>query len=147
MLKTSITLILALVLNAQCGEHQSQPANNSVNTSEQKSQEGPRSEKTECDFSSFKALKMSSLPAVMLVKPMYPPEAREQKITGTVRVKVLVDKKGNVVRACAVEGDEMLREAAVAAALKSKYRAGLWNSYQAERYDYAELIISYNFVL
>ena len=83
----------------------------------------------------------------MLVKPAYPPEAREQRIRGTVRVKVLVDEKGNVVRACAVEGDEIFWEAAEGAALKSKYKAGLWNNHQAEGYDYAEFIVSYDFVL
>jgi hypothetical protein len=45
-----------------------------------------------------------------------------------------------------VEGDEMLREAAEAAALKSKFNAGLWSSHQAERYDYGEFIISHSFV-
>jgi TonB family protein len=147
MLRTSITLIFISFLYIQCSERQSQPVNNSANLSQQESQTSAGLEKKECDFTSFKALKMNSLPAVMLVKPVYPSKAKEQKMTGTVRVKVVVDKKGNVVRACAVEGDVLLREAAEAAALKSKFNAGSLSSHQAERYDYGEFIISYNFVL
>jgi len=146
MLKISIILMLTAVLNIQCNQHQSRSVTDSVNVPRAENRESAEFEKDMCDFSRFRILKMNSLPAEKMVKPKYPPEAKGQNLKDTVRVKVLVNKQGNVIRACAVEGNEKLRKAAEAAAIESKFKVGLWNSYQAERYDYAEFTISYNFV-
>jgi hypothetical protein len=42
--------------------------------------------------------------------------------SGRVKVKVLIDRKGNVVKACAVEGHPLLREPARRAALEWKFK-------------------------
>ena len=142
----SLILLLASFSGIQSCERKPSPTSHGINSTQQQSQRDPKARVLECDFSSFKALKMHSLPAVSLITPTYPAEAKDRRIGGTVHVKVIVDEKGTVLKACVIEGDESLRKAAEAAALEAKFKPGLWNSYLAERYDYAEFIITYNFV-
>ena len=59
--------------------------------------------------------------AISLPKPVYPPEAREAKVVGSVTVQVTCDEEGNVVSAKAVSGHPLLRDAAVDAALLAKF--------------------------
>jgi TonB family protein len=54
--------------------------------------------------------------AVKKVQPLYTPEAKAAKVSGTVRVQILVSEEGNVIEAVIVEGPELLRESALAAA-------------------------------
>lgn len=54
-------------------------------------------------------------------QPAYPPEAKAAGVEGTVTVKILVDEDGRVVKAEAVSGPALLREASVAAALQTRY--------------------------
>lgn len=56
-----------------------------------------------------------------LPKPKYPEEARKANVIGRVTVKVLIDEKGNLVSAEAIEGPEVLRASAVEAARKAKF--------------------------
>ena len=87
-------------------------------------------------------------PAISLPQAVYPEEAKAQKLHGQVIVKVLVNLHTGVVeKACVASGDEVLGRAATEAALKSRY-APDWgnNKYLAERYNYIETQISYNFV-
>lgn len=60
--------------------------------------------------------------AVYLVKPVYPPEARQAGAEGAVRVKITVDEEGGVVSAKAIEGDSMLRTVCEEAARRTKFR-------------------------
>jgi len=60
--------------------------------------------------------------AVELPKAIYPDEARKTHAAGTVQVKVLVDETGKVMTAVAVFGPEELREAAVKAAVRAKFK-------------------------
>ncbi|MDQ3801551.1 MAG: energy transducer TonB [Acidobacteriota bacterium] len=55
-------------------------------------------------------------------KPDYPQEAKEVCADGIVNVDVTIDENGDVVSAEAVSGDELLREPAVQAAKKAKFR-------------------------
>ncbi len=48
--------------------------------------------------------------------------AKAAKIQGTVQVQVFVDQKGKVIKACIISGHPFLREAAINAALKCKYK-------------------------
>ena len=58
---------------------------------------------------------------ISLPRPVYPPEARQAGVTGTVRVLVTVDEQGNVAEAEAVSGPAMLQTAAVEAAWQAKF--------------------------
>jgi len=103
-----------------------------------------------CDFSSYKPFKggMLQAPGVSLPQPQYPQEAKDRKLQGTVSVRVLVNlRSGLVERACVAEGDEVLGQAAVQAALKAKFAPDWGHSkYLAERYSYVETLIKYNFM-
>ena len=70
-----------------------------------------------------KPLEVGSLndKAVSLPKPPYPPEARRQKVSGPVTVRVVVDENGNVTSAKAIDGPELLRPVAEAAARNAKF--------------------------
>lgn len=65
--------------------------------------------------------------AKTLVKPIYPPAAVKNKASGAVNVTVTVDFQGNVIAAEAVSGNELLREASVAAARQAKFAPHLVN--------------------
>jgi len=60
--------------------------------------------------------------AIELPQPVYPEEAKPRNVHGTVKVEVTVDEEGNVSKAAAVEGPKELREAAVAAAKKARFK-------------------------
>ncbi len=60
--------------------------------------------------------------AVDLPKAVYPEEARKSHAAGTVQVQVLVDETGKVISATAVFGPEELRDAAVKAAQRAKFK-------------------------
>jgi len=59
--------------------------------------------------------------AILLARPEYPAAARKNREAGMVKVQILIDELGNVVRAEAVDGPPNLRDAAVAAAWKSRF--------------------------
>ncbi len=86
---------------------------------------------------------MLSSRVISLPRPVYPEEARQQKVAGVVRVLATVDESGSVAEAEAVSGSPMLQEAAVTAAKQAKFeplgRAG--------RPARTKTIISYNFQL
>lgn len=61
------------------------------------------------------------------VEPVYPVEAKEQGVEGAVVVEVSLDEKGNVFNAHALTGHSLLREAAVEAVKKWKFKqARIW---------------------
>jgi TonB family protein len=60
--------------------------------------------------------------ALYLPPPEYPNEAREKCAGGQVAVDVLLDEKGEVIAAEVVSGDKTLREAAIEAVKKAKFR-------------------------
>jgi TonB family protein len=59
--------------------------------------------------------------ALTLPLPVYPAEARAAQAAGSVTVKVVVDEYGTVISASAVSGHELLRQAAVNAALQARF--------------------------
>jgi TonB family protein len=59
--------------------------------------------------------------ASILPRPVYSEEARRQKATGRVTVKVVVDENGKVVSAHAIDGAQILREPAEAAARRAVF--------------------------
>ncbi|HEX7295253.1 MAG TPA: TonB family protein, partial [Pyrinomonadaceae bacterium] len=54
--------------------------------------------------------------AISLPKPVYTEEAKRQKASGRITVRVVVDENGKVISAKAMNGPAVLREAAEAAA-------------------------------
>ncbi len=72
---------------------------------------------TDADVLPGKALKKA--------QPKYPKEAKKARVEGTVKVNIVVDEKGRVVKADAVSGDVLLREAAEKAALKWRFEPTL----------------------
>jgi TonB family protein len=78
---------------------------------------------------------------ISLPRPTYPDEAREEKITGAVRVLATVDEQGNVVEAEAISGSPKLQAAAVAAAKQAKFEPLMTNGRPVK----TKSVISYNF--
>ena len=144
-MKTPFTLTLAFLLVAQGGgcrrsAQQSPP---------QAKQSSAETQKKECDFSEYRPLQLSAAtlgsPILSIPAPEYPPEARERKVAGRVTVRTLINvSSGLVERACAIDGDESLKSAAEAAALKMKLSP--YNDYIKQKYTYASGTVIYNFV-
>ncbi len=62
------------------------------------------------------------LKAVDMVKPAYPAEAKQQSLSGTVRLQALISKTGEVAAVRVLEGAPMLVGAAVDAVRQWKYQ-------------------------
>ena len=58
---------------------------------------------------------------VSKVNPVYPPEAKKDKIEGTVLLEITIEKTGEVSSVTAVKGPEALREAAATAVRQWRY--------------------------
>lgn len=80
--------------------------------------------------------------AETLAKPAYPAAAQAVRAEGAVSVQVLIDEAGAVISADAVSGHPLLREAARAAALGSKFKPTVING-QAVK---VSGVIVYNFL-
>lgn len=61
--------------------------------------------------------------ALELPKPSYPQMAKYERVEGTVKVRVRINEKGEVVNAWAICGPPLLRDAAVSAARKARFSA------------------------
>ena len=61
--------------------------------------------------------------------PKYPAKAKEQGVSGTVKVQLLISEQGQVVEATATDGPEQLREAAVLAARKWTFKPVVMGRY------------------
>jgi protein TonB len=59
--------------------------------------------------------------AINLPPPTYPDAAKRMRVSGTVQVDVILDESGKVVSATASSGPTILRDAAIAAALKARF--------------------------
>jgi TonB family protein len=106
----------------------------------------------ECDFTTYQPVRESHFVQRTVrkkVKPIYPPEAANRGIQGWVNVKILVDRDGNVEKACAVDGDQTLRYAAEKAALQWKFKPyfGRANAHKAGSRKYMVDVIPFNFDL
>jgi TonB family protein len=140
-----LLLMLSTSLQAQCDARYEQSSKAQTNTTQQTNALSQKV-KDECDFSSYKPATVSHFVQFALktkVKPEYPTEAVQRGIQGKISVKILVDRDGNVVKACALNGDEVLRRAAEEAALQWKFKRNV----VAGRQSYVQAGISFNFVL
>jgi len=101
-----------------------------------------------CDFSERGPLRMSSDwlwrgGIVKRVEPTYPPEAKRRHIHGKILVRVLINRNGEVERACG-SGERLLRHAAEDAALQWIFRTPELNG---EKIAYIEQTLVFDFVL
>jgi TonB family protein len=79
----------------------------------------------ECDFKQYKYLVIDHFPSDWILKkvqPKYPNVAKDAKIEGSIHVQLLVDREGNVFKACVTQGHPLFQEAAKAAALEYKFK-------------------------
>lgn len=79
--------------------------------------------------------------ALKLVKPPYPQEAKDRRLTGTVKIRVKINEKGDVIQARAACGKGILESASEEAAWLSKFSPTLLNGQPVE----VTGVIVYNF--
>ncbi len=80
--------------------------------------------------------------AISMPKPAYPDEARAARVSGTVTVSVVIDQKGNVIRACAMQGPSLLMRASEVAAYNAVFTPTKLNGQPVK----VTGVINYNFV-
>jgi TonB family protein len=115
-----------------------------------KSSSSRSSDKDSCDFSKYKRLKeLHTLyeAVVKRVDPKYPPAARSVRANGKVIVRILVNKKGDVVEACVIEGHPLLRAASVEAAKQWKFKKNFGFVDYKPKERFAEADLTFNFGL
>lgn len=81
--------------------------------------------------------------ALKKVQPLYPVEARQAGVSGTVKVQILISKEGRVIEATALDGPEQLLQAALDAARQWTFKP-VTLSGQAVRMSG---VLSFNFTL
>lgn len=84
----------------------------------------------------------SPMRALTLPRPAYPALARAAKVSGTVKVQVIIDESGKVIAAQAIEGHPLLYAASVAAARGALFTSPKSNGQPVKLIG----VIDYNFV-
>ncbi len=102
-----------------------------------------------CDFSKYKPLVLSHPlvnAVIKKVEPKYPPMGKRLRAQGEVTVMIMVDRKGNVVSACAVDGHPLLRAAAINAAVQWKYKPNFGlTQRQKKKYIQSSIVFQFRF--
>jgi len=65
--------------------------------------------------------------AIKKVQPSYPPEAKKARVSGTVKIQVLVSEEGRLIEATFIEGPVPLREASLDAARRWEFKPTMLN--------------------
>jgi TonB family protein len=107
-------------------------------------------EKENCSFSNYKRLKEPHsllTAAVKKVDPEYPLSARSVRADGKVIVRILVNKKGYVVKTCVIEGHPLLRAASVEAAKQWRFKKNFGFIDYKPKERFAETDLVFNFQL
>jgi TonB family protein len=84
--------------------------------------------------------------AIKKVEPKYPAMGTRVRVQGEVKVKMIVDRRGNVVSACAVEGHPLLRAPAMNAAIQWKFKPNFGLEARQKK-KYIQSFIVFNFRL
>jgi TonB family protein len=115
---TMLPFIIVGLLNIRPSSLNAQPQQSNefaVQGQQQKSSE---------DKEQGKPNKADLLKIVRKARAVYPDEALDKGIEGTVKIKFTVSENGEIVKAKAVTGHKLLRLAAIDALLKSRYSNG-----------------------
>jgi len=142
-----IMIVLSIILFCACqSNYKNSEAKQYSNLAAQKSSD------KECDFTSYHPVWEShfvSRTVTKKVEPIYPSEAAHRGVQGRVNVKILVNRDGNVEKACAIDGDQTLKDAVEKAALQWKFKPyfGAPNAAKVGSRKYTEAVIVFNFVL
>lgn len=107
-------------------------------------------DKQQCDFSKYERLIQPQAlyrGAVKKVDPEYPAAGKNMKVEGKVIVRILVNKKGDVISSCIIEGHPLLRAASIVAANKWKFKKNFGFINSKPKPSYAETDLTFNFYL
>ncbi len=135
-----------IVISCQAQEKSSSNINSNISTKPNNLQIQKTNQKEtdkSCDFSEYNTLYQKP-DVLIMVQPAYPKKAKRKKIYGDVKVRILVDKTGKVLKACATDGNDSLKPAAVKAALKWKCSPPLKNLERAKK-DHLEYVVTFSF--
>jgi protein TonB len=69
---------------------------------------------------------------IRIEPPVYPPMARQAGVEGTVIVRALVNKKGKVTDVIVIEGDPLLKDAAIVSAKSALFRPAMMQNEPVE---------------
>lgn len=72
--------------------------------------------------SRFRAKRQTTIFKVKTLQPEYPPEARAKGVEGTVRLRIVINERGNVTHVEALSGDPLLVPSAMALVKRFPYR-------------------------
>lgn len=64
---------------------------------------------------------------ISTVTPVYPPEAKQDRVQGKVQLQIIIDKEGRVAEVSVLQGPDILVQAAVEAVRQWVYRPTLLN--------------------
>ena len=114
---------------------------------------GPHSSHDRCDFSKYAAVPIEYYAKDAVerkVVPKYPVAAAKQRVGSNVSVKILIDERGHIVRACATFGNKLFFKNAEAAAklwrFKPKYGLAFSSAPEGrKRKRYASAFIVFEF--
>lgn len=101
-----------------------------------------------CDLSGYNALRevhFVQRSIVLIAKPLYPPEALKEGQGGSVNVDIVINRDGNVIAACALNGPASLQPAAQKAALSCKFKKYFGRS-APTKHEYQRDVLTYLFV-
>lgn len=108
-----------------------------------------KQEKVKCDFSQYKPLTLSDNKflfesAVKKVEPVYSLAAKSVKAEGKVKVLLLINRQGEVVKACVFSGHPLLQASARTAALQWKFKKNFAFAEKQKR-RYIQAVLPFNF--
>jgi TonB family protein len=81
--------------------------------------------------------------ATKKVEAKYPIIAKQAKAQGTVEVRIIVDRVGNVVDACVIEGHPLLGPAAKEAALQWKFKKNFGFTHKQKGYIQTSIFFTF----
>jgi TonB family protein len=118
-----------------------------IQTAAQRKDEEERSSR--CDFSRYKPLVISHPlvnAATKKVAAEYPTIAKQAKAQGKVEARILVDRNGDVIDVCVIEGHPLLSPAVKEAALQWKFKKNFGLTHKQKGYIQASIYFTFRLV-